>query len=285
MLVEWLPQGLQNLLGPDVVFWIGYLTNGKHLGWYASVQYTLAAMVFGALVALVLGLIAAAVRNSGPLLMQWIAAGYINVVSGVPDVLFFLFFPLAFEQAVEWIYSFQACTPETLALNAGRWPPCDAANISFSSFGYLILASVSLGIVYGAFVASVIAGALRAVPAGQLEAARAYGMTRMQVLRRVHIRQMWIYALPGIANVWMSIVKATSLLSLLQILDFVAWAQRLGAANFSRAAGLVHDDWRWRYYFVLLVFYILVTFVSEKIFGAISRRLRRGMPLAEQNAT
>ena len=67
MLVGWLPQGLQDLLGPDVVFWIGYLTNGKHLGWYASVQYTLAAMVFGALVALVLGLIAAAVRNSGPL--------------------------------------------------------------------------------------------------------------------------------------------------------------------------------------------------------------------------
>ena len=270
MLVDILPQGVKDFLGQDLVFWLGYISNGKHLNWYASVQYTLAAMVLGAAIALVIGLVAAA---------------YINIVRGVPDVLFFLFFPLAFEQAVEWIYSFQACTPETLALNAGRWPPCDAANISFSSFGYLILASVALGIVYGAFVASVIAGALRAVPAGQLEAARAYGMTRMQVLRRVHIRQMWIYALPGIANVWMSIVKATSLLSLLQILDFVAWAQRLGAANFSRAAGLVHDDWRWRYYFVLLVFYILVTFVSEKIFGAISRRLRRGMPLAEQNAT
>jgi polar amino acid transport system permease protein len=285
VLVDILPQGLKDFLGQDLVFWLGYVSNGKHLNWYVSVQYTLAAMVLGAAIALVIGLVAAAARSNGPLPLRWLAAAYINIVRGVPDVLFFLFFPLAFEQAVVWIYSFQACTPETLALNAGRWPPCDAANISFSSFGYLILASVSLGIVYGAFVASVIAGALRAVPAGQLEAARAYGMTRMQVLRRVHIRQMWIYALPGIANVWMSIVKATSLLSLLQILDFVAWAQRLGAANFSRAAGLVHDDWRWRYYFVLLVFYILVTFVSEKIFGAISRRLRRGMPLAEQNAT
>jgi polar amino acid transport system permease protein len=285
MLVDWLPQGLQNLLGPDVVFWIGYLTNGKHLGWYASVQYTLAAMVFGALVALGLGLIAAAVRNSGPLPLRWLAAGYINIVRGVPDVLFFLFFPIAFEQALEWLLSLQVCTPETLSLNTGQWPPCDAANISFDKTQYLILACISLGIVYGAFVANVVAGALRAVPLGQLEAARAYGMTRMQVLRYVHIRQMWVYAMPGLSNVWMSLIKATSLLSLLQIMDFVTWAQRLGASNFSRAAGLVHDDWRWRYYLVLLVFYILVTYVSEKIFDVLNRRVRRGMPLAEQNLT
>lgn len=285
MLVDWLPQGLKDALGPDLVFWIGYFTNGKHLGWYASVQYTLAAMVFGALVALVLGLIAAAVRNGGPLPLRWLAAGYINVVRGVPDVLFFLFFPIAFEQGLEWLLSMQVCTPDTLALNTGQWPPCDAANLSFNKTQYLILACVSLGIVYGAFVANVVAGALRAVPAGQLEAARAYGMTRMQVLRRVHIRQMWVYAMPGLSNVWMSLIKATSLLSLLQIMDFVTWAQRLGASNFSRAAGLVHDDWRWRYYLVLLIFYIAVTYISEKVFGALSRRVRRGMPLAEQNLT
>ncbi|MEO8756724.1 MAG: ABC transporter permease subunit [Devosia sp.] len=285
MLVDYLPQGLKDLLGQDLVFWLGYITNGKHLNWYFSVQYTLAAMVLGGLIALIIGLLAAAARNNGPLPLRWLAAGYINIVRGVPDVLFFLFFPLAFEQGAEWLYSLQVCTPETLALNTGSWPPCAAANISFSTFGYLILASVSLGLVYGAFVASVVAGALRAVPSGQLEAARAYGMSRTQVLTRVHIRQMWVYALPGIANVWMSIVKATSLLSLLQILDFVAWAQRLGASNFSKAAGLVHDDWRWRYYLVLLIFYILVTFISEKVFTVISGRLRRGMPLAEQNAT
>ena len=103
MLVDYLPQALKDALGPDILFWIGYLTNGKHLGWYASVQYTLAAMVFGAVVALVLGLIAAAIRNSGPLPLRWLAAGYINIVRGVPDVLFFLFFPIAFEEGVEWV--------------------------------------------------------------------------------------------------------------------------------------------------------------------------------------
>jgi polar amino acid transport system permease protein len=283
MLVEYLPLWLQNLLGPDAVFWVGYLTNGKHLGWYASVQYTLIAAVFGALVALLLGLAAAAART-GPLPVRLVASGYINVVRGVPDVLFFLFFPLAFQQAVEFLWSTQVCTPETLAANVGHWPPCPAAKWRISNFEYLVLACVSLGIVYGAFVGNVISGALRSVPSGQLEAARAYGMTRFQVLRRVHVRQMWVYALPGLSNVWMSLLKATSLLSLLQITDFVTWAQRLGAANMSRAAGLVHDDWRWRYYLVLLLFYILLTFVSEKIFVAISARVRRGMPIANQDA-
>ena len=55
-----LPGWLQDLLGPDVLFWLGYLTNGKHLNWYASVQYTLAAAIMGAACALLFGLVGAA---------------------------------------------------------------------------------------------------------------------------------------------------------------------------------------------------------------------------------
>ena len=121
---------------------------------------------------------------------------------------------------------------------------------------------------------------LDAVPRGQLEAARAFGFSPLQVLWRVHIRQMWVYALPGLSNVWLLLIKATSLLSLLQILDIVLWADRLGAPNFTRSAGLVHPDWRWGYYLVLLVFYILLTFISEKVFSALTRRASRGMAIA-----
>jgi polar amino acid transport system permease protein len=92
---------------------------------------------------------------------------------------------------------------------------------------------------------------------------------------------MWLYALPGLANCWMSLIKATSLLSLLQILDIVALAQRLGAANFSSAAGIVHPDWRWQYYAVLLAFYLILTFISEKIFAALTRRASRGVTMTE----
>jgi polar amino acid transport system permease protein len=279
-MLDLMPQWLRNGIGDDAAFWIGYLTNGKHLAWYASIQYTLVAALLGAAVALVLGLIAAALRNFGPLPARLLAASYMNLVRGVPDVLFFLFVPIAFEQCVEWLVSFRACTADTVAASTGQWPPCAAANWHLTTPEYHVLASISLGIVYGAFAGSVIAGALNAVPIGQLEAARAFGMSRTQILFRIHLRQMWVYALPGLSNCWMTLLKATSLLSLLQILDIVALAQRLGAANYSQLAGLVHSDWRWGYFLALLVFYVILTFMSEKVFAALTRWASRGIPVA-----
>ena len=270
-------QWIASTFGEGTAFWLGYFTNGKHLTWYASVQYTLMAAVLGGACALGFGLLGATAKNSRFTVFRLIGSGYVNMVRGVPDVLFFLFFPLAFEQLIELIWAQSACTPVELVEDAARWPPCPAANWRLGTIEYLLLACVSLGIVYGAFTANVISGAMRAVPRGQLEAARAFGMNSSQVLWRIHIRQMWIYALPGLSNVWLLLLKATALLSLLQIADIVLWADRLGAPNYVRAAGLVHPDWRWAYYLVLLVFYIALTFFSEKVFAALNRWAGKGM--------
>jgi polar amino acid transport system permease protein len=261
----------------DIAFWLGFLTNGRHLTWYASFQFTVYAALLGGALAIVFGLLGATLKNSRHFPLRIIGSTYSSIVRGVPDVLFFLFFPLAFEQGVEWFISTQVCTAESLAAQTSPWPPCREANWFLGTTEYLLLASVSLGLVYGAFASNVIFGAMRSVPAGQLEAARAFGMSARQVLWRVHIRQMWVYALPGLSNVWLLLVKATSLLSLLQIADIVLWADRLGAPNFLPAVGLVHEDWRWRYYLVLFIFYILVTWLSERAFNALMRRAGRGI--------
>ena len=257
---------------------LAYLTNGKHLAWYASVRFTLIAALAGAAVAVVCGLLGAAALRARAAPLRWLGTGYTTAVRGVPDVLFFLFFPLAFEKAVEWVIARRVCAPEALEA-ATRWPPCAEANWFVGTNGYLALASVSLGIVYGAFAANVIAGAMRAVPSGQLEAAAAYGFSPREVFWRFRVRQMWVYALPGLSNVWMLLLKATSLLSLLQIADMVQWANRLGAPNYLPRVGLVHGDWRWRYYLALFVLYILLTLLSERFFAALQRRASRGMAL------
>ena len=258
---------------------LSYLLNGKHLAWYASVRFTLLAALFGAVLALFFGLLGAAAKRSSIAPLRWTGSFYITMVRGVPDVLFFLFFPLAFEQLVEYIFSFSACTVEERA--SGKWPPCTSAQWYLSTTEYFIMACVSLGIVYGAFAANVIHGAMRAVPYQQLEAARAYGFSKAQVFWLFHVRQMWAYALPGLSNVWMLLLKATALLSLLQIVDIVSWAGKLGAANYFPAAGLVHGDWRWRYYIVLFLFYILLTLLSEIVFKKLQQRASRGMALEQ----
>jgi polar amino acid transport system permease protein len=278
-MLDLLPAWMKDGIGDDLLFWLGYFTNGKHLAWYTSVRFTLTAAVLGAAFALLFGLAGATLKNSAFAPARLVGSGYTNIVRGVPDVLFFLFFPLAFEQLAELILAQAVCTPEQLA-SAERWPPCPAANWYLDTLQYLLLASVSLGIVYGAFTANVIHGAMRAVPRGQLEAARAFGMSPFQVAWRIHIRQMWVYALPGLSNCWLLLVKSTALLSLLQIADIVLWADRLGAPNFTRSAGLVHPDWRWQYYLVLLIFYILLTWLSEKAFAALTRWASRGMAVA-----
>lgn len=270
---------LSQWVGEDLAFWLAYFTNGKHLAWYASFRFTIFAAVFGAILALLFGLLGAMLKSSRFLLVRGIGHTYTGMVRGIPDVLFFIFFPLAFVQGLELINAQFVCTPEMIAATQANWPPCREASIFFTTDQYLILACFALGIVYGAFNANVIHGAMRAVPKGQLEAARAYGMSDTQVLFRIHIRQMWVYALPGLSNVWMLLIKATALLSLLQVSDIVWWAGQLGAPNFLPQAGLVHGDWRWGYYTALFVFYILVTLLSERFFQRVTNWARRGMPV------
>ncbi len=55
------------------------------------------------------------------------------------------------------------------------------------------------------------------------------------------------------------------------------WADRLGAPNFLPRVGLVHPDWRWRYYLVLFLFYILVTYLSERVFAWLRRKAGHGL--------
>ncbi|HCI01661.1 MAG TPA: ABC transporter permease, partial [Oceanospirillaceae bacterium] len=74
------------------------------------------------------------------------------------------------------------------------------------------LAVITFAIVFGAFAANVLLGAMRAVPHAQLETAQAYGMSRRQVFWRILVPQMWLYALPGLSNLWVILIKATPLL-------------------------------------------------------------------------
>ena len=137
------------------------------------------------------------------------------------------------------------------------------------------LAIVGFGVVFGAFAANTLYGALDAVPKGQLETGTAFGMSPRQIFRRIHLPQMWVYALPGLSNLWMILIKATPLLFLLGVEDIVYWARELGGTKTAIYA-YPHGDWRLGYFLVLLVFYLALTWVSERVFDRLSRRVSRG---------
>ena len=272
----------------DTAPWFAcYLTNGVHMLFYQSFLTVLLLLAITAPVALAFGFIGAAASRSHILPLSWLGKLYTSMVRGVPDIAFFLFFVIALDQALEWVNHQIQCPDWDEPIRQGaNFVVCQAAKIPLSSapqwmhevYNYFI-AVFTFSIVFGAFAANVLYGAMRAVPRAQLATAEAYGMTRRQTFWRILVPQMWIYALPGLSNLWMILIKATPLLFLLGVEDIVYWARELGGSRTSQYT-YPHPDWRLWYFLALLVFYLGFTRVSEVVLGRITRRLSHGQATA-----
>ncbi len=234
--------------------------------------------------ALAFGFGGAMAARSKVLPLSWFGRGYIAIVRGVPDIAFFLFFVIALDQGIEYVRHKVKCPDWTEPLRQGSdFIVCQAAKMPLGNspqwvhetYGFS-LAVLTFAIVFGAFAANVLYGAMRAVPRAQLETAEAYGMSPRQMFWRVLVPQMWVYALPGLGNLWMVLIKATPLLFLLGVEDIVYWARELGNAKTPRFTDYPHPDWRMWYFLALLVFYLCFTRLSEIVLERLMQRLTRG---------
>jgi polar amino acid transport system permease protein len=152
-----------------------------------------------------------------------------------------------------------------------------AINRILTSFGYqqinisgLAAGIFVIGVVQGAYQTEVLRGAFKAIPFGQIEAARAFGMTSFQVLRRIILPGMLPHAIPGLSNLWLIATKDTALLAVVGFTELtLATRQAAGTTKsymlFFLAAG---------------VLYLLLTLVSNLAIHYIERRARKGMPSA-----
>lgn len=259
-----------------------YLTSGTHLLFYASFGTVLLLLAITAPIALLFGFGGAMASRSRIAPLRWFGGIYTSMVRGVPDIIFFLFVPIALDQGFEWVRHQVLCDSDAPVRQGNDFVVCAAAKLPLNDaapwvhdvYG-IFLAVIAFSIVFGAFAANVLSGAMAAVPRAQLETAEAYGMSPAQVNRRVLIPQMWTYALPGLSNLWMILIKATPLLFLLGVEDIVYWARELGGSKTS-AFTYPHPDWRLYYFLAILVFYLGMTWISERILGRVTRRLSRG---------
>ncbi|CAI8801505.1 lysine/arginine/ornithine ABC transporter/histidine ABC transporter, membrane subunit HisQ [Pseudomonas sp. IT-P253] len=164
------------------------------------------------LVSVGLGLIGASAKLSKSALLRVPAQAYTTLIRGVPDLVLML---LIFYSLQTWLTSL------TEALG---WD-----YIEINPFGAGV---ITLGFIYGAYFTETFRGAILAVPRGQMEAATAYGLTRAQRFRFVVFPQMMRFALPGIGNNWMVILKATALVSIIGLADLVKVAQDAGKSSY-----------------------------------------------------
>ena len=198
-------------------------------------------------VSVLLGLLGASAKLSSLRLLRIPAQLYTTLIRGVPDLVLML---LIFYSLQIWLTGFT---------DFMEW---DYIEIDPFSAGV-----ITLGFIYGAYFTETFRGAILAVPRGQLEAATAYGLKRGQRFRYVTFPQMMRFALPGLGNNWLVLLKSTALVSIIGLSDLVKAAQNAGKTTneplyFLILAGLV---------------YLVITTLSNRIFKRLERRYNLGI--------
>ncbi|WP_435661596.1 ABC transporter permease [Leisingera caerulea] len=125
-----------------------------------------------------------------------------------------------------------------------------------------------LGVVQGAYATEVLRGAIKAVPVGQIEAAKSYGMPAFMIMRRVTIPAMMSFAVPGLANLWLIATKDTALLAVVGFNELTLETRQ--AASSTRAY--------FTFFLAAGFLYLMVTLCSGAVFARIEKWARRGQP-------
>lgn len=209
---------------------------------------TIVVGVLAMVVAVLLGLVGAAAKLSPYRAAKWTAETYTTVIRGVPELVLILL-----------VYYGVPTLVQELAAAQGT-----ELQIDLDPF---VAGTVTIGFIYGAFATEVLRGAALAVPRGQMEAARACGMSQTLAIRRILLPQMMRYALPGLGNVWLVLIKATALISVIQLQELMRSAQI--------AAGATREPFT--FYFAASLLYLAITLVSQLAFERMERWAARGV--------
>lgn len=158
------------------------------------------------------GLLLAVLKASPSRLIRGLCDAYTTFFRGIPDLLslFLIYFGM-----------------QALIDQAGK--TFDLPPLELNAF---VAGVIALSTVVAAYSSEVWVAALSAIPKGQMEAAVSLGLTKRQTFRKVVLPQLYRVALPGLGNIWTILLKDTSLISVLAVMDLLRAANE--AARFTR---------------------------------------------------
>ena len=202
--------------------------------------------------ALAIGLLGASAKLSGSRSAKGIATFYTTVIRGIPDLVMMMLFyyggQVLMNQLSDYLY-----------YNHGI--------DFFVQFDPFISGVLTIGLIFGAYMTETFRGAFLAVPAGQVEAGRAYGMNRLQVFFRIMFPQMLRHALPGIGNNWQVLLKTTALVSVIGLSDMVRIAEQASKAEHAP----------FKFFIPVAVMYLTLTAITELAIKWLNRRANAGV--------
>jgi len=212
-------------------------------GFAASLQLAVGGYALG----LVIGIAGAFGKLYGGPILRDLLEIYTTVIRAVPELVLILLLYYAGTDAVN-----------ALLVTVGL-PRVDISGLAAGIF--------VIGVVQGAYSTEVLRGAIKAIPAGQIEAARAYGMSPIKTLRRITLPAMLPYAIPGLSNLWLIATKDTALLAVVGFSELTLVTRQ--AAGSTKAYML--------FYCTAGLMYLTLTLVSNQVIARIEKRARRGI--------
>jgi polar amino acid transport system permease protein len=239
----------------SVLGWMGWqiLTNDNYeLAWeriLPGLGLTITSTIQAFAIALVIALIVGLGQMSRNVVFRNLSRTYVEFVRGIPIL------PLIFTVALILV-------PElTKAINGQleNWFDWEL-KLSFQ-----MRATVTLAVIYGAYMAEIFRGGIQSIPPGQTEAGRSLGLNRRQTMNSVVLPQAMRAIIPPLGNDFIAILKDTSLLSVLGALEITQRARQFSASTFKFREG----------YFVLAFIYLILTLGLSLLLGMLERRMTR----------
>jgi polar amino acid transport system permease protein len=228
-----------------------YLFNTRILhGLVKTLELTVIAMVVG----IVLGVVLAVMRLSPNPLVAGASSFYIWLFRGTPVLVQILF------------WSFVSALYPRISLGIPFGGPELIGGSANSIITPFVAAVLALGLNEGAYMAEIVRAGILSVDEGQSEAAQALGMTRLQTMRRIVLPQAMRVIIPPTGNETISMLKTSSLVSVIATPELLYSAQLIYAVNYRQIPLLL----------VVSIWYLAVTSVLSVIQYYIERHYGRG---------
>lgn len=210
-------------------------------GAVVTVQVAVTACALG----LVLGLGGALAKLSDVAVLRWMAEVYTTLFRGLPEFLIVL------------IVYFGGAAVLTATVGGGSYvdvPP-------------FIAGSLALASTFGAYATEVFRGAIKAIPPGHVEAGLALGLSKRKIFWRIVMPQVIRYAVPGLGNLFLVLLKDTALVSLIGVSDLMRQADI--------ARGATRDSFT--FYAIAAVMYLIMTMITTVVLSFVEKRANRGV--------
>ena len=212
-----------------------------------TLSVTLAVLPIG----ICLGLIGAAAKLSGDPVAVAYANVYTTVVRGLPELLVILVFFMGGQLAVNAVADLVGYD-------------------DYVDFNPFISGVLALAFMFGAYATEIFRGAILAIPKGQTEAARAFGMGGWLTFWRIILPQVWRLAMPGLGNLFLVLMKDSALLSLIGLNEIIRVAG-IGAQATKNTA---------LFYFVGALLFLILTFITTTVQKRVENWANRGIARA-----